>query len=321
MHPIGAVGLVSLLLTAARVDADPPVRRPPLYIVSMMHAEDRPWYMHDQSRYEAHAGALRDLASVFADHGAKLAFQPDWTFVKGTQQWDPELFTWLLDQGMGVDAHTHAKQGWTLESVADLIAGTGVPDVRIGNGDFDKTTLVGTNMFWAFSQPQKDTGEPYFDAICAYKDSRTGEVDRAGIVWRPRQTGDWHVHDPETPVLYIGGGPIGALKSFAQLREQIQYRLKTVKQGYINVMYWHDPLAKYGQPQQAAQRIAGWEHFLGQEIDPLVASNRARWATFTEIADDYLALEASGASELGPGDAIPLLMGPAKIGDVDMAAP
>lgn len=310
------VALTGLVVGSNHVVAQPPklTRRPPLYIVSMMHAEDRPWFMQDQARFTGHAQNLRTLANRFSSHGAKLAFQPDWTFIEGAEQWDPGLFTWLLDQGMGVDAHTHARNGHTLESVADMLKENGVPEVRVGNGHFNKPVLVGMNMFWAFSQPQKTTGHPYFEGICAYKDSQTGEVDRSTIVFRPAQSGDWHMHDPSTPVCYIGGGPMGALKSFVQLEEMLRFRAQRTKPGYINVMYWHDSAHNYGPSPQAAQRIDRWDAFLGGVVDPLVAGGAVRWATFSEILDAYLALEASGKSALQPGDEIPQPFGPGHIG-------
>jgi hypothetical protein len=292
-------------------------RQPPLYIVSMMHAEDRMWFKESRPRFTGHAENLRRLTNRFHAHGAKLAFQPDWTFIAGAEKWDPGLFTWLLDRGMGVDAHTHANHGYTLEKVADMLKACGVPQVRVGNGHFDKPVLFGMNMFWAFSQPQKETGKPYFEAICAYKDSTTGEVDRSQIVWRPRQSGDWHVHDPKTPVFYIGGGPMGALKSFVQLEEVLRFRLPRVEPGYTNVMYWHDSLHNYPRSRRAAERIEQWDRFLGEVIDPLAASGKVRWATFSEILDAYLALEQSGASALEPGDEIPQVLGP---GHIDQSA-
>ena len=307
---------IAVLAFANVVSAQPPkpTRRTPLYIVSMMHAEDRLWFRENEAKFTGHAQNLRMLTNRFSDHRAKLASQPDWTFIEGAEQWDPGLFTWLLDQGMGVDAHTHARNGYTLESVADMLKGNGVPQVRVGNGHFNKTVLFGTNMFWAFSQPQKQTGHPYFEAICAYKDSQTGEVDRSTVVWRPAQSGDWHVHDPSTPVCYIGGGPLGALKSFMQLEETLRFRAQRTKPGYINVMYWHDSLHNYGPSPQATQRIEKWDAFLGDVVDPLAAQGRVKWATFSEILDAYLALEASGLSALQPGDEIPQPLGPGHIG-------
>ena len=317
MQPAQAMMLVLLATSMSRATAQesPLTRQPPLYIVSMMHAEDRIWFKENRARFTGHAQNLRKLTNRFHAHEAKLAFQPDWTFIQGAKQWDPGLFTGLLDRGMGVDAHTHARHGYTLEKVADMLKECGVPEVPVGNGHFNKTVLFGMNMFWAFSQPQKDTGKPYFEAICAYKDSSTGEVDRSAIVWRPRQSGDWHVHDPETPVVYIGGGPMGALKSFQQLEEMLRFRLPRVKPGYTNVMYWHDSLHNYGPSPMAANRIDQWDEFLTEVADPLAASGKIRWATFSEILDAYLALEGSGASALQPGEEIPQLLGPGHIGE------
>jgi len=303
--------LAACLISTA-VSAQPTRDRPaPLYIVSMMHAEDRPWFMHDQARFEAHAENLRALTDLFVDHGAKLAFQPDWTFIEGAKQWDPDLFTWMLNQGMGVDSHTHAKQGHTLESVAELLVGCGVPAVRIGNGHFNKRRLPGTNMFWAFSQLYGNTGEPYFEAICAYKDATTGEVDRSCTVWRPARVGDWHVHDPNSPVAYIGGGPMGALRSSQQLQEYLTWHLARVQPGRINVFYWHDSAHNYGPGPGGPRRIEDWDDFLTQTLDPLAAEGKVKWATFSEILDAHLALEASGNLGIAAGDTIPQLLGPA----------
>ncbi len=280
----------------------------PLYVVSMMHAEAKPFFVDDRQAFRTHARGLRRLAGVFSDHRAKLAFQPDWTFVAGAQKWDPELFEWLIAQGMGLDAHTHGNQ-FTVEEVAEQIRACVTEPVgwrvRVGNGDFNRPRPRGANFFWPFCRPWQDSRAPYLDAICAYKDAQPQDSDASGVVWRPALHGDWHVHDPTTPIVYIGGGPLGAVRGdFTVLQQAVEISLRHLRPGCINVLYWHDSLHQYHSTTAINKRVNKWEQALAETFDPLAAVGIVRWATFAEILDAYLELEASPQFALQPGEVI-----------------
>jgi len=285
-----------------------PTSRPPLYVVSMMHAEAHPVFMSNRHVLRTHARGLRRLTRVFLDHGAKLAFQPDWTFVEGARKWDPGLFEWLLAQGMGVDSHTHGNQ-FTVEEVAeqirDLVADPVDWRVRVGNGDFDRPRPRGMNFLWPFCQPWQDAVKPYLEAAVAYKNPATQDSDAAGIAWRPALFGDWHVHQPDTPIVYIGGGPLGPLRDdFTVLGQALEISRRHTRPGCINVLYWHDSLHQYSPPAVIEQRVEWWDEELTKTFDPLAAAGVIRWATFSEMLDAYLALEATPAFALQPGELI-----------------
>ena len=287
---------------------------PPLYIVSMMHAEEQSFFLEDEAVFSEHARNLRALVEVFKRHGAKVAVQPDWTFIEGAKKWDPELFTWLIEQGMGVDAHAHATQV-TVEDVARKLTECGVEQVRIGNGDFQKQRPQGANWVWPFARPGPD-GDPFFDALVAYKDVPTQTVDTASVIWRPATAGDWHVHNPDSPILYIGTGPMGQLRTFDDLRQGLDIALKHVRPGVVNTFHWHDSVHKYGRAEPAKQRTEQWDQFLGEVIDPLVRAGKVKWATFSEMVDAHLELEWEDELALEPGDIVPQIESPLKYGNL-----
>ncbi|MEA3401432.1 MAG: hypothetical protein U9R79_09365 [Armatimonadota bacterium] len=288
----------------------------PLYVVSMMHAEDKQFFRNNRHALLTHARGLRELTGLFAAHGARLAFQPDWTFVEGVAKWEPELFDWLLEHGMGLDAHTHGTT-FTLEEVAEQIRAC-VSDaewrVRVGNGDFDRPRPRRANMFWPFARPWGADRTPYFDAVCAYKNPQTGVSDSAAVVWRPALHGDWHRHRSRVPLLYIGGGPLGALRhDFSVLSQALETGLSHRRRGCINVLYWHDSLHNYHSTPATAHRLQQWETALTNTFDPLVAQGKKiRWAAFSEIVDGYLELEGSPDFALQDGEVIEQISGPSN---------
>jgi hypothetical protein len=153
-----------------------------------------------------------------------------------------------------------------------------VPDVRVGNGDWSKVPAIrpppNANLLWPFGLPWEGTGKPYFEALCAYKSPATGVSDRAMIVWRPARQGDWHVHDPETPFVYIGGGPAGDVRNLWTVATAVSKCRGQARMGYVNVVYWHDSLHHYGQPHAAEVRMAEWEKLLTDVLDPLAEASQ-----------------------------------------------
>jgi len=263
---------------------------PPLYIVSMMHAEEDPSYMDEQT-YLGYSETLRELKKVFEDHGAKIALQPDWTFIQGTVVHDPTLFSDFQASGHGVDTHAHETQ-YDLGQVHDMLDQAGVVDTIIANGGFDKTWGDG-NWVAYITHFQTPGGQQMFQAVNAYKDPLSQVVDSLATPIRPSTSGDWMVNDPNGLLVYIPGAPnsylVGSNPSFFQLLPQaVDYALEGVIPGRVNCFYWHDPVGLYNGSLLSKTRLDFWDQVLNNYFDQKVAQGDVVWANFTEMYQAYL---------------------------------
>ena len=272
-----------------------PADWPPVYIVSMMHAEESLPFHQDETLFRNYADNLRQLSALLAAHGAKLDFGPDWTFIEGIKQWDPALLTDLLAAGHGVHTHAHETQ-FDLGAVNAKLLEAGLNENIVANGGFLQTGPGGTNWVGyqaAFTDFQNN---PLFQISVGYKNPQTQIADGTGVAFRPSQTGDWHVPDPQGPIIYIGSNmpdqqPGGGVLNFSTIRNWMNTILTQVDPNRVNTLYWHDSLHNYATCEVAAARMAQWEILLTEYLDPLVQEGRIQWRNFTEIGAIYTAVE------------------------------
>jgi len=279
-----------------QIEVIPPVPDPPpLYIVSMMHAEEQPVYLNETA-YLEYAQMLRDLMQLFNSHGAKIALQPDWTFIQGTVSFDPTLFADFQASGHGVDAHAHETQ-YDLGQVHDMLDAAGVVDTIIANGGFDKT--VGEDGNWAAYVAGFTTsgGQQMFAAAVGYKDPATQNIDSLYTPMRPSVSGDWMVHDPDGPLVYIPGAPdvhlVGSDPNFFILLPQaVDYAIAGIIPDKVNCFYWHDPVGLYDGSPLAQSRLDFWKQVFTGYFDKRVSDGDVIWVNFNEMYQLYLDWEA-----------------------------
>jgi len=270
--------------------ADPPV----LYVVSMMHAEESVQHHENENIYRSFADGLEAQRALFSDHGARIDFGPDWTFIEGVKRWDDQQLIEHVASGHGL--HTHAHETiWDLASVNARLADAGVLGNPIANGGFLESGPGGTNWIGYVDAFDAPNGDPMFSTVIGYKNPQTQLPDSSGTCFRPSATGDWTVHDPDGPLLYLGSSSpaeqgAGAL-DFATFRDWLDSRLDSLDPDAMNTAYWHDSLHNYAQPQAAADRRAQWEVEFEEYLDPLVEAGRIEWATFEEMTAICLAQE------------------------------
>jgi len=267
----------------------PPVpEKTPLYIVSMMHAEEQPFFLQ-RDVYLPFAQNLKTLKQVFNEHGAKIALQPDWTFIQGTVNFSPTLFAEFQADGHGVDTHAHESVN-DLAAVHDMLDAAGVTGTIIANGGY--TQDWNPDLTWAayVAHFVDGDGNQMFLAANAYKWPPTQEVDSLFTPIRPSFTGDWMVHDPSSPIVYIPGAPANCKaieNDLNLLPAALDHALKGVVPGRINCFYWHDSVHNYGGPP-SQQRIDLWKTLLTNYFDPKVASGDLVWKNFSEMYQIYL---------------------------------
>ncbi len=276
------------------VNLDHLILEPVLYIVSMMHAEESLPFHSNQDLFDFHADNLVALSDLFVNHGAKLDFGPDWTFIQGVINWQPSLLTDIADAGMGIHTHAHESQ-YDLGQVNQMLLDAGLAENYVANGGFFETGPGGTNWIGYQASFTDGSGNPRFEVSIGYKDPTTQIPDATAYVFRPSQFGDWHVEDPEGPMIYLGSNmpeePGGGVLDFAAIGDWIDTKLTELDPGKINTLYWHDSLHNYPNPGAGAARRAEWELILTNYFDPKVAEGSIQWMNFAEMADLYRATE------------------------------
>jgi len=268
---------------------------PPLYIVSMMHAEEENFYLNETT-FLGYSDTLRKLQVIFDTHGGKIALQPDWTFIEGEMDFDPTLFEEFQAAGHGVDTHAH-ESIHDVGYVHDLLDSAGAIDTIVVNGGFGNT--FGPDGNWAAylaSFTLSGTGEQMFQCVVAYKDAQSQTVDSLYTPIRPSTTGDWMVHDPNGPLVYIPGAPTNGLTGsdpqfFTLLPPAIDNALAGRIPGKINTFYWHDPVSLYSGNPLSLTRMSFWNLLFLDYFNDLVASGDIVWSNFNEMHQLYLQWE------------------------------
>jgi len=272
---------------------------PVLYIVSMMHAEDHIDFHESENVFTSFANKLRSVKNLLREHGGKIDFGPDWPFLKGAINFDPELLPELIAEGHGV--HTHAHESSTNEEtgelydlgvVNNLLAEAGAPGNRIANGGFVQSGPDGKNWVGYVESFTNSDQSPMFDTIIGYKDLETQVPESLNFMIQATNTGElWQTHDTEGQLLYTASNMLqivkGGVLDFSSIRDHMDTVLANVTPGRLNTMYWHDSLHNYTNDNDATGRLADWELFLTEYLDPLIASGRVQWKTFTEMTEIY----------------------------------
>lgn len=266
---------------------------PVLYIVSMMHAEDNVPFHYNDIAFNNVVQGLERLDDLFAEHNAKNDMGPDWTFVLGAVNRESTFLTDHLAKGHGVHTHAHeTTEGYELEGLNDLLIEAGLEENIIANGGFNQTYPPNQNWVGYIASILDSVGNQRFATIIGYKDAITQISDAAGFIFRPSLVGDWRVHDPDSPIIYIGSNTEevdhGIVLDFDTIGDIVDDRLTRLRPDKINTLYWHDSMHNYINPSTTNERIILWRQLFTDYFDPLLATGRIEWKTFEEMTLIYL---------------------------------
>jgi hypothetical protein len=142
------------LAVTDRKDSLSQASSPVLYVNLVLHAEEnygkdlatgetitlsnRADYQNE-AQFNFFSNVMRLLAQTFNNHGAKINFQADWTFIRGVEQWDPTFFYDLEAMGHEIDAHAHETM-FTYPDVWLMIQEAGGTLLQL-SGDSYKTAI------------------------------------------------------------------------------------------------------------------------------------------------------------------------------------
>jgi len=268
---------------------------PVLYIVSMMHVEDHVNFHENKPLFHSFASKLQAVTDLLKSHGGKVDFGPDWPFLKAAINFDLSLIPELLSSGHSVHTHAHETTRdsgtgifYDLAVVNDLLAQAGAPGNRVANGGFIQEGPNGENWIGYVGSFKDPTDEPRFNIIVGYKNLDTQIPDNLNFIIRPTKTGNnWQTNSTDGKLLYAASNMAqvtkGGALDFSTIRTHLDSVLTNLVPGQINTLYWHDSLHNYTDDIEATERLAEWELFLTEYLDPLVVSGKVEWKTFSEM--------------------------------------
>jgi len=294
----GQIGGETLTYQQFEIEVILPIfNQPPLYIVSVMQAEADEDYL-DETIFTGYADTIRSLKGVFDLRGGKIELQPDWTFIQGQVDFDPTLFNDFRAAGHGVSAHSFDEELYSIGDVNIQLGNAGVSDPVTAAGGFGSTLDEDTNWSAYVANFETVGGNRMFLASSSYRDPVTLAIDGLRTPIRPTLTGtDWMVHDPDGPLVYIGGAgtrviSAGNIDFFNNLPLAVDYALAGVIPDRINVYYWYDPVRLYSGDPLSETRLTFWALTLEDYFEDKVADGDVIWANFVEIYEAYLDWES-----------------------------
>lgn len=268
---------------------------PPLYIVSMMQTEaDTPGvpFNTDEETFQKFAKGLRDQSDFLVKHGAKLSFGPDGTFIEGLKKWDPSILTDVQAAGHEIHSHTLGKK-YDLGQVNEMLAEVGI-ESHIASGGYEQTGPDDSNWIGYVSAFKDASGAQLFDVAVGFRIMSSGIKGGPGYAYRPSTTGDWTIPDPKGPIIYLGTNidkvvqrGTGVSFSFEDIQSFMDEALANVEPDKVNTLYWHESLHGYYNDEVSQGRRDKWDKLFKDYLDPLVASGRIEWKTFSEMVEIY----------------------------------
>jgi len=278
--------------------------------------------------FQRHADDIDLLAQIVEAHGGVMVFQAQSPFTTQAIALGNTLLADLAARGHEIALHFHedAHLGpnpealppdqWCAvmkEEIGYIQQASGVEHVRYWSGGnlyphlLEAATCAGLEV-------NSDWKNPH---------TQTTDLSLVGVhPWRPAGSPNgedvtaFATHDPNGAVIFLPEGQYdqsnfasmrrsedmgGDEAYFEYLKTQLYASLEAAEPGKVNVFHFTVHPGEFrGGPND--EPFAVIDRFLTEVIDPLVAEGRVQWATFSQMADAYIAWEQAQA---GASSALP----------------
>ena len=270
---------------------------------------------HRGANFENHVADLRLLAGIVERHGGQLTVQAQTPFTTLDADSSTKLLAELERRGHEIALHFHEdahlgeepeflpSKTWcaVMDEQIELICEAGVEGpIRHWTGGYYFEDLL------------EAASCAHLEIVSNHSDRETHKSDPSlfGLhPWRPAAgptAGDVSAfarHNPQGAIIYLPQGlhEVGNCsvegieeasedeRRFMLISAFLCHSLEQLDPDRVNVFHFTVHAGEYhGDPQDPFAVI---ERFLSEVVDPLVASGRVRWATFSEMADEYEAWE------------------------------
>ena len=269
----------------------------------------RPDY-HNPQIFQRHVQYLYELAEVVERHGGKLVVQVQSPFTTCAAKFGSSILADLEARGHEIALHFHedAHLGKDPERLPpDIWCAVMQEEIEF----IHQAGVVGPVRYWSGGNLYPDL---LVAAACAgleinsdWKDPHTQSSHELVIgvnPWRPAggpnpdDMSAFATHDPNGPVIYLPDGELtpthfrdkrrimaerGPAAWFEVLRDDLLRSLAAARPDRVNVHHFTV------HPGEFSPELI--DRFLAEVVDPLVAQGKVRWATFSEMADAFIAWE------------------------------
>lgn len=268
---------------------------------------------NDPAFYRAHLRDLRTIALLVGKYGGKLTLQVQTPFTKKTFELGERIFPEfeLLGHEVALHFHEDAHLGPRCEEQpVSRWAAVMAEEVRwiVRANATSVRYWSGGNLYGGLLQAASAAG---LEVMSDHKNPRQQTTDARLLGVNPlRPSGGptesdlaaFAAHDPRGPVIYL---PIGQFSStnyankaamtdreyFAYLAGGLRDSAAAARPDRVNVYHITIHPGEF-RGREGSRPYLEFESWLKYDLAPLVASGRARWATFSEMADAFKAWEA-----------------------------
>ena len=272
--------------------------------------------------YNHHVQDIRLVAGIIERHGGRMTVGAQTPFTQVTSQGKNTILSDLNRQGHEIALHFHedAHLGqnpeklppdtWCAvmkEEIEILRQASGVDRIRYWSGGnlyprlFDAAQCAGLDVNSDWKNPRTQSGQKMLTGLQPWRPAGgTDGVDFSRI----------STHDPLGKIIFLPEG-IYARADYAHVRREqgsdaayfeflkqsLLASVAAAQPGKVNVFHFNIHPGEFRSGSVPFEVI---ERFLAEVVDPLAASGKLRWATFSEMADAYRAWELvnPGASPL-----------------------
>ncbi|MEJ5310608.1 MAG: alpha/beta fold hydrolase [Anaerolineae bacterium] len=277
---------------------------------------------HNPQVFQHHVEDILAVANIVEAHGGRMTIQAQSPFTVIAIESGNTVLKDLAARGhemalhfhedahLGRDSSARPVQEWCevmKEEIGYLTQASGVTDIRYWSGGnlypkvFEAAACAELNVNSDWKNPQTQTTDLVLVGVNPWRPA--GGTDGRDFSLFAR-------HDPNGAIIFLpeglydrpnfasmrGAPATGSDEAyFEYLASQLYASLEAAQPDRVNVFHFTVHPAEFrGDPQDPFGVI---EDFLTQVVDPLVASGQVQWATFSQMADAYIAWEAAHPGE------------------------
>jgi hypothetical protein len=271
---------------------------------------------HEPFFFDKHVKDILAVTQIVEAHSGRMTIQAQSPFTNVAIESGNTILADLAARGHEMALHFHedahmGKNGEALqpiqwcdvmrEEINYIKQASGAANIRYWSGGnlypniFEAAKCAGLNVNSDWKNPKTQSTPLEFVGVNPWRPS--GGTDGTNLT-------AFTQHDPNGAVVFLPEGQYGKTDFasmrrsdtaggdeayFEFLKESLYASLKAADPNKVNVFHFTVHPGEFrGDPQHPFEVI---EKFLTEVVDPLVASGQVKWATFSQMADAYIASE------------------------------
>lgn len=269
--------------------------------------------------FRRHLADIRQVADIVEKHGGRVTIQAQTPFTRVAAESGEKGLADLGQRGHEIALHFHEdahlgrgserlpEATWTavMREEMEWLRKAGAPRIRYWSGGnlypglLEAATRAGLDVMSDYKNPRRQESDPRLLAVNPWRPAGgPSEGDLSAFVR----------HDPEGKIIYLPDGIFSRIDHagmrrsaelggdwgyFDFLTEGLELSLRAARADRVNVFHFTIHAGEFrGGPGEPFAVIEAW---LREVLDPLVKAGKVRWATFSEMAEEYVRWEKAHA--------------------------